>query len=181
MKEKKIQIIKLRAEEKKSRKDENRAAGNRRRGSQKTENERYGNGKQRADRNRKGTGSDSQIAEVCPLSLKDISTIEILPEILNAGVTSLKIEGRMKQPGYTAGVTSVYRKYLDLLFEKGEENYRVEEADKRYLLDLFNRGGSCNGYYQMQNGPSMMAFSNEKKTGDVTPVLRKKKKKFRES
>lgn len=90
----------------------------------------------------------------------------------------MKIEGRMKQPGYTAGVTSVYRKYLDLLFEKGEENYRVEEADKRYLLDLFNRGGSCNGYYQMQNGPSMMAFSNEKKTGDVTPVLRKKKEKI---
>ena len=86
----------------------------------------------------------------------------------------------MKQPGYTAGVTSVYRKYLDLLFEKGAENYRVAEEDKRYLLDLFNRGGSCTGYYQMQNGPSMMAFSNEKKTGDVSPVLRKKKKKFRE-
>ena len=77
----------------------------------------------------------------------------------------------MKQPGYTAGVTSVYRKYLDLLFEKGAENYRVAEEDKRYLLDLFNRGGSCTGYYQMQNGPSMMAFSNEKKTGDVSPVL----------
>ena len=54
----------------------------------------------------------------------------------------------MKQPGYTAGVTSVYRKYLDLLFEKGAENYRVAEEDKRYLLDLFNRGGSCTGYYR---------------------------------
>ena len=95
--------------------------------------------------------------ELCPLSLKDISTIEILPQILEAGVTSLKIEGRMKQPGYTAGVTSVYRKYLDLLFEKGAENYRVAEEDKRYLLDL---------------------FSNEKKTGDVSPVLRKKKEKI---
>ena len=84
----------------------------------------------------------------------------------------------MKQPGYTAGVTSVYRKYLDILFEKGAENYRVAEEDKRYLLDLFNRGGSCTGYYQMQNGPSMMAFSNEKKTGDVSPVLRKKKEKI---
>ena len=112
------------------------------------------------------------------ICLKDISTIEILPQILEAGVTSLKIEGRMKQPGYTAGVTSVYRKYLDLLFEKGAENYRVAEEDKRYLLDLFNRGGSCTGYYQMQNGPSMMAFSNEKKTGDVSPVLRKKKEKI---
>ena len=116
--------------------------------------------------------------EVCPLSLKDISTIEILPQILDAGVTSLKIEGRMKQPGYTAGVTSVYRKYLDLLFEKGIENYKVAEKDKQYLLDLFNRGGSCTGYYQMQNGPSMMAFTNEKKTGDVTPVLKQKKEKI---
>ena len=116
--------------------------------------------------------------EVCPLSLKDISTIEILPQILDAGVTSLKIEGRMKQPGYTAGVTSVYRKYLDLLFEEGAENYRVSERDRQYLLDLFNRGGSCTGYYQMQIGPSMMAFTNEKKTGDITPVLIKKKEKL---
>ena len=116
--------------------------------------------------------------EVCPLSLKDISTIEILPQILDAGVTSLKIEGRMKQPGYTAGVTSVYRKYLDLLYEEGAENYRVSERDRQYLLDLFNRGGSCTGYYQMQNGPSMMAFTNEKKTGDITPVLIKKKEKL---
>ena len=106
--------------------------------------------------------------EFCPLSLKDICTIEILPEIIDAGVTSLKIEGRMKQPSYTAGVTGMYRKYLDLLLEKGPENYHVAERDKKYLLDLFNRGGSCTGYYQMGNGPMMMAFTNEKKTGEVS-------------
>ena len=106
--------------------------------------------------------------DFCPLSLKDICTIEILPEIIAAGVTSLKIEGRMKQPAYTAGVTGMYRKYLDLLFENGPENYCVTEKDKKYLLDLFNRGGSCTGYYQMGNGPEMMAFSNEKKTGEVS-------------
>lgn len=116
--------------------------------------------------------------ELCPLSLKDICTIEILPEIIRAGVTSLKIEGRMKQPGYTAGVTGVYRKYLDLLEEKGFSGYRVEEKDKKYLLDLFNRGGSCTGYYQMGNGPSMMAFSNEKKTGDSIAEIRKRKEKI---
>ncbi|MFR4428000.1 MAG: peptidase U32 family protein, partial [Blautia faecis] len=103
--------------------------------------------------------------EFCPLSLKDICTIEILPEIIEAGVTSLKIEGRMKQPAYTAGVTGMYRKYLDFLFEKGPANYHVTEKDKKYLLDLFNRGGSCTGYYQMGNGPQMMAFTNEKKQG----------------
>lgn len=115
--------------------------------------------------------------DLCPLSLKDISTIEILPEILDAGVTSLKIEGRMKQPAYTAGVTSMYRKYLDLLFEKGPENYRVKDSDRKYLIDIFNRGGSCKGYYQMANGPAMMAFTNEKKTGDVTVDLKERKQK----
>ena len=72
--------------------------------------------------------------EFCPLSLKDICTIEILPQIIEAGVTSLKIEGRMKQPSYTAGVTGMYRKYLNLLFEKGQENYQVSEKDRKYLL-----------------------------------------------
>ena len=95
-------------------------------------------------KNYKGKG------QMCPLSLKDICTIEILPEILEAGVTSLKIEGRMKQPEYTAGVTAVYRKYLDLLEKNGKESYHVEEKDRKYLLDLFNRGGSCTGYYKMQ-------------------------------
>ena len=42
----------------------------------------------------------------------------------------------MKQPAYTAGVTGMYRKYLDFLFEKGPANYHVTEKDKKYLLDL---------------------------------------------
>ena len=44
---------------------------------------------------------------------KDLCMIEHIPELVEAGIDSLKIEGRMKQPGYTAGVTSVYRKNLD--------------------------------------------------------------------
>lgn len=116
--------------------------------------------------------------EMCSLSLKDINTIEILPKILDAGVTSLKIEGRMKQPEYTAAVTSVYRKYLDILFREGEEKYAVEQKDLKYLLDVFNRGGSCTGYYEIQNGPSMMAFENDRKTGDVQVEVIKRKEKI---
>ena len=48
------------------------------------------------------------------LSLKDLCTLDLLPEILEAGVCSLKIEGRMKSPRYTAGVVSIYRKYVDV-------------------------------------------------------------------
>lgn len=117
--------------------------------------------------------------EQTPLNLKDICTIDLLPEILDAGVTSLKIEGRMKQPQYTAGVTAMYRKYLDKLFAEGSEAYQVEEADRRFLINIFNRGGCCEGYYKQHNGPSMMAFSNEKKTGEVSFEMKKRKEKIK--
>ena len=90
------------------------------------------------------------------ISPKDLCTIEILPEIIKAGVTSLKIEGRMKKPEYTAGVVSIYRKYLDLYFAKGEKDYSVSQKDKQILLDLFNRGGFTAGYYLKHNGQDMM-------------------------
>ncbi len=53
------------------------------------------------------------------LSLKDLCTLDLLPEILEAGVCSLKIEGRMKSPRYTAGVVSIYRKYVDMYLAHG--------------------------------------------------------------
>ncbi len=73
------------------------------------------------------------------LNLKDMDTLSYLPQMLEAGVMSFKIEGRMKSPRYTGGVTAVYRHYLDLC-ESGEE-YRVDEADRRFLRELFDRGG----------------------------------------
>ncbi|MBE5948341.1 MAG: U32 family peptidase [Lachnospiraceae bacterium] len=90
------------------------------------------------------------------ISPKDLCTVEILPEIIKSGVTSLKIEGRMKKPEYTAGVVSIYRKYLDLYLTKGEKGYFVSQKDKQILLDLFNRGGFTAGYYLKHNGQDMM-------------------------
>ena len=51
--------------------------------------------------------------ECYPLSLKDMCTIESIPELLRAGIDSFKIEGRMKKAEYAAGVTAIYRKYID--------------------------------------------------------------------
>lgn len=96
-----------------------------------------------------------------PLNTKDMCTLELLPEILDAGVYSLKIEGRMKRPEYTAGVVSVYRKYLDLLAED-PERYCVERQDRELLYDLFNRDGFNQSYFKVRNGREMMALKNEK-------------------
>lgn len=118
--------------------------------------------------------SASNNADFCPLSLKDMCTLDLLPDIIQAGVTSLKIEGRMKQPGYTAAVTGMYRKYLDILLNS-EEPYHVSAADRQYLLDIFSRGGSCQGYYKQHNGPDMMAFTNDKKSNFLPDLPSHKK------
>lgn len=95
------------------------------------------------------------------LSLKDLCTLDILPDIIEAGVCSLKIEGRMKSPRYTAGVVSIYRKYVDRYLENGRAGYRVEAADRKILLDLFDRGGQSEGYYWQQNGRDMVVLKEK--------------------
>ena len=92
------------------------------------------------------------------LSLKDISTLALLPDLVDIGIASLKIEGRMKRPEYAAGVTRIYRKYIDLYQQHGREHYCVDPEDERVLMDLYNRGGFSNGYYQTYNGKEMMAM-----------------------
>ena len=65
------------------------------------------------------------------LSPKDLCTIDLLPDYVDAGVYSYKIEGRMKKPEYVAGVTAIYRKYLDLYAKGGREAYRVDPEDRK--------------------------------------------------
>ncbi len=104
------------------------------------------------------------------LSLKDICTLEYIPEILEAGICSLKIEGRMKKPEYVALVTAMYRKYVDLYLEKGKKGFKVDPKDKEKLLDLYNRGGSHGGYYHTRNGKEMVSVHRPNHAG--VPALK---------
>lgn len=99
------------------------------------------------------------------LSPKDICTLELIPDMIEAGIDSFKIEGRMKKPEYVAAVTAMYRKYADLYMEKGREHFHVEKKDREMLMDLYNRGGSSTGYYQMHNGKEMMSLERPNHTG----------------
>ena len=101
-----------------------------------------------------------------PLSMKDMCVLPLLPSLYEAGVSSLKIEGRMKQPAYQAGVTRIYRKYMDLLEAEGPEGFRVKKEDMEELLGLYSRGGSCEGYYQKHNGKDMIFFQDGGKKGE---------------
>lgn len=92
------------------------------------------------------------------LSLKDICTLDIIPDLIEAGIDSFKIEGRMKRPEYVAGVTSMYRKYVDLYLKNPQKPYLVDDKDKEMLMDLFNRGGFHTGYYKQKNGRNMITI-----------------------
>ncbi len=95
------------------------------------------------------------------LNTKDICLIDNVGELIDAGVTSFKIEGRMKRPEYTAGVVSVYRKYIDL-YEENQEKIKADSVDRELLSDLFNRDGFSKSYFFQHNGRDMMALKNAK-------------------
>lgn len=99
------------------------------------------------------------------LSPKDICTLDLIPDMVDAGIDSFKIEGRMKKPEYVAAVTSVYRKYTDLYLKNGRKGYRIIPEDREMLLDLYNRGGFSEGYYKQHNGRSMIALDRPNHSG----------------
>lgn len=102
------------------------------------------------------------------LSLKDMCGIEDLPNLMEAGVFSLKIEGRMKQAEYAAGTVSLYRKYIDILYQN--RRYEVSKEDRNLIADLGNRCGFTNAYYYKQNESSMVTYikpNYERKDTDI--------------
>ena len=92
------------------------------------------------------------------LSPKDLCTIDYIPRLAESGIFSFKIEGRMKQAEYAAGVVSVYRRYIDRYFEYGAKDYHVSKEDMQKLYDFGNRSGFTKGYYEKHNGKDMITF-----------------------
>lgn len=79
------------------------------------------------------------------LSPRDLCALDYIPRLINAGVKSFKIEGRLKAPEYVAAVTRIYRKYIDKVLE--EEPYEIDELDIKELQQVFNRGGFSEGHF----------------------------------
>ena len=92
------------------------------------------------------------------LSTRDICGLDFIPDMINAGVTCLKIEGRMKKPEYVATVTRIYRKYIDLA--ESSEPYIVDDADRKILMQAFNRGSFSCGH--LSNEPNKKLVFKDK-------------------
>ncbi|BBB92843.1 MAG TPA: U32 family peptidase [Methylomusa anaerophila] len=89
------------------------------------------------------------------LSPKDLNTIDLLPHLIETGVTSFKIEGRMKRPEYVAVVVDTYRRAIDS-YLSSKEGFSVSEQDKKDVTQIFNRDFTT-GYLINKPGRNMIS------------------------
>lgn len=89
-----------------------------------------------------------------PLSLKDMCLAGHITELFETGVSSLKIEGRMKSPEYVGAVTAVYRRLID-------ENRNADESELKLLKSVFSRSGFTDGYFAGRVGKDMFGIRRE--------------------
>lgn len=105
------------------------------------------------------------------LSPKDICTLDLIPDMAEAGINSFKIEGRMKRPEYAALTAYLYRKWTDIYIENGADYFNSKNAinernsDIEKLSDIYNRGSFTKGYLVNHNGLEMMANTRPNHNG----------------
>lgn len=87
------------------------------------------------------------------LSPKDLFTVNQVPELIEAGISSFKIEGRMKRPEYVAEVVRIYRQAIDHYYE--HTIYTIAEKEVDQLKTLFHRGFTT-GHLMHQQGKDLM-------------------------
>ena len=97
------------------------------------------------------------------LSPKDLAGIEMIPRLIEAGISALKIEGRMKSAEYVALVTGVYRAALDRA-GRDIEDFEVREGEMAVLSESFSRGFT-EAYLRGQRGNEMMSYRRPNNRG----------------
>ena len=113
------------------------------------------------------SGNRGQCAQPCrmcyggeyPLSIKDMCLASHIPELIDMGVSSFKIEGRMKSPSYVYGVTKIYRRLLD-------ERRSATDKELTELQRLFSRSGFTDGYYTGNVDSRMLGIRTDKDISD---------------
>lgn len=113
------------------------------------------------------------------LSLKDMNQSDNLEQLLDAGVTSLKIEGRLKDMGYVKNVTAAYRQKLDNIFTRRKEYVRASSGVSHFefqpqLDKSFNRGFTH--YFLKGRTADISAPDSPKSLGEVMGTVKEQRK-----
>ncbi len=127
------------------------------------------------------------------LSPQDLSGLPVIPDLVEAGVTSLKIEGRLKTPEYVANVTSVYRQALDgavqtltkeietlsdVSFRRPKASYKPSKAERYSLEMAFSRGLSTGWFQGIDNQALVHARFGKKRgayIGEISQIKQRKR------
>ncbi|MTI49507.1 MAG: U32 family peptidase [Firmicutes bacterium] len=123
-----------------------------------------------------GKPINEKFSEKYLLSPKDLNTIGYLEQIIDSGLTSLKIEGRMKRPEYVAVIVSSYKKALESIMV-GKDNSGVTEKDKKDILQIFNRGFT-KGFIMDEKGESYISYDKPNNRGIYIGDVIKSDKKY---
>jgi len=118
--------------------------------------------------------SGSEESEGRLLSPKDRCALSHLERLIKAGVTSLKIEGRMKEPSYVAAVVKAYREYIDGIFEN-EDLAALFDREMKHLLLAFNRGGTfTDQYLRRKKSDHLLSGNYSGRFGVLSGIIVKK-------
>ncbi|MDR1407085.1 MAG: U32 family peptidase [Tannerella sp.] len=103
------------------------------------------------------------------LSLRDLNRSDELEAMMQAGISSFKIEGRLKDVRYVKNITAFYRKKLDILFARNHTFYRASAGTSSYTFEpqaekSFNRGFTS--YYLHGRIPDVTSFETPKSIGE---------------
>ena len=96
------------------------------------------------------------------LSPQDLGAVDIIPELVEQGVVSYKIEGRLKSPEYVAAITKVYRKAIDAAVAKKDSPIT---EDDRYAMEMTFSRGLSTGWFEGTNHPRLTHGKFGKKRG----------------
>ena len=112
------------------------------------------------------------------LSLKDMNRLDHLEALLDAGATSLKIEGRLKDASYVKNVTAAYRQHLDGIFARRPEYVRASSGSCTYTFTprvekSFNRGFTT--YFLDGRGEDVSSFHTPKSLGEAMGTVKEQR------
>lgn len=112
------------------------------------------------------------------LSLRDMNRMDALEQLLDAGVTSLKIEGRLKDASYVKNITAAYRQALDKIFSRRPEYMRASSGSCRYTFrpqpeKSFSRGFTT--YFLRGRKQEIASFNTPKSLGEAMGTLKEQR------
>jgi len=106
------------------------------------------------------------------LSMKDMCLLGELPRLIESGIDSFKIEGRMKKPEYVAATVHAYRRAVDMYAEGSWDEEEIARLITD-MKDIYNRGGFSTGYYFRENSADMICADRPNHSGVPVGTVKK--------